>query len=119
MNTNIYVENPFSLKGKTMGQTLNNFTIIKSITIILMYASWLKKKNLCYFSLLSHTQIIFLKGDNPFSFLFHYAAPTFFFTVWYTSFLLFTISLYICETHVPSSVVTPRATQGVPRKTLT
>ena len=104
------MENPFSLKGKITGQTLNNFTIIKSITIILVYALWLKKKNLFYFSLLPHTQIIFLKGDNPFSFLFHYATPTFFFTVWYTSFLLFTISLYICETHVPSSVLTPCAT---------
>jgi len=30
---NIYVENPFSLKGKITGQILNNFTIIKSITI--------------------------------------------------------------------------------------
>ena len=37
-----------------MGQTLNNFTIIKSITIILVYVSGLKK-NLCCFSLLLHT----------------------------------------------------------------
>ena len=42
-----------------------------------MYASLLKKKNLSYFSLLSHTQIIFLRGGNHFSlfFFFHYAAP--------------------------------------------
>ena len=51
----IYVENPFSLKGKTP----NNFTIIKSITIILVYVSWLKK-NLSYFSLLSHTHTNYL-----------------------------------------------------------
>ena len=37
-----------------MGQTLNRFTIIKSITIILMYVPQLKK-NLSYFSLLTHT----------------------------------------------------------------
>ena len=83
------MENPFSLKGKTTGQISNNFTIIKSITIILVYASRLKKKKiLSYFSLLQHTQIIFLKGDNlfslffnmlhPISFSFHYAAPPFF-----------------------------------------
>ena len=52
--TNIYVENPFSLKGKITGQTPNNFTIIKSITIILMYVSRLKKKNSFVF-LYSHT----------------------------------------------------------------
>ena len=50
----IYEENPFSLKEKIMGQTLNRFTIIKSITIILMYVPRLKK-NLSYFSLLTHT----------------------------------------------------------------
>ena len=59
----IYVENPFSLKGKMKGQTPNNFVIIKSITIILVYVSRLKKKSLL-FSLLSHTLIIFLKGGN-------------------------------------------------------
>ena len=68
------MENPFSLKGKTIGQTPNNFTIIKSIIIILVYVSWLRK-NLSYFSLLSHTQIISLKGGNtlhsPFYFLLH------------------------------------------------
>ena len=47
---------PFLLKGKkkTMGQTSNNFTIIKPITIIFVYVSRLKK-NLSYFSLLTHT----------------------------------------------------------------
>ena len=34
--TNIYVENPFSLKLKTIGQTLNKSTIIKSITLSLL-----------------------------------------------------------------------------------
>ena len=43
------MKNHFSLKGKKekgkiTRQTLNNFTIIKSITIILMYVSQLKKK---------------------------------------------------------------------------
>ena len=48
-----------------MRQTSNNFTIIKSITIILVYVSRLKK-NLSYFSLLSHTHtlIISFKGSN-------------------------------------------------------
>ena len=78
----IYEENPFSLKEKIMGQTLNRFTIIKSITIILMYVPRLKK-NLSYFSLLTHTHthththtlIISLKDSNtllsPFYFLLH------------------------------------------------
>ena len=48
------MENPFSLKGKIIGQTLNNFTIIKSITIIVVYVSRLKKI-LSYSSLLSNT----------------------------------------------------------------
>ena len=68
------MENPLSLKGKTMGQTPNNFTIIKSITLILMYASRLKKKSLLFFFILTH-KIIFLKGGNtllsPFYFLLH------------------------------------------------
>ena len=66
------MENPFSLKEKIEGQTPNQFTIIKSITIILMYVSRLKK-NLFFF--FSHTQIISLKGGNtllsPFYFLLH------------------------------------------------
>ena len=85
-NTNIYMENPFSLKGKITRQTPNNFIIVKSITIILVYTSRLKKENFSYFSLLSHTKIFFFKGSNPFSlfsnmrhpvsFSFHCAAPT-------------------------------------------
>ena len=50
-------------KGKITGQILNNFTIIKSITISLMYISRLKKKS-PYFSLLSHTLIIYFKCGN-------------------------------------------------------
>ena len=85
-NTNIYVENPFFLKGKTTRQTSNNFTIIRSITIIRVYVSRLKK-NFSYFSLLSHThthththtQIISFKGGNtllsPFYFLLHAQLP--------------------------------------------
>ena len=48
------MENPFSLKGKITGQTLNNFTIIKSIKIIVVYVSRLKRI-LSYSSLLSNT----------------------------------------------------------------
>ena len=55
----IYVENPFSLKGNTTGQISNQFTIIKSITIIFVYISKLKK-NLSYFFLLSHTHTNYL-----------------------------------------------------------
>ena len=34
-NINIYVEKPFFLKEKIIGQTPNQLTIIKSITIII------------------------------------------------------------------------------------
>ena len=60
------MENPLVFKGKTIRQTQNNLTIIKSIIIILVYGSWLKK-NLSCFSLLNthtHTLIISLKGGN-------------------------------------------------------
>ena len=85
------MENSFFSKRKIMGQTPNNFTIIKSITIILVYASWLKKKNknLFYFSLLSQTHIFFLKGNNPFIFsLFTMGTHIFLFTVRCLFFLL-------------------------------
>ena len=59
------MENPFSLKGKTTGQTPNNITIIKSIGISLVYVSRLKKNLfLSFFFLLSHILIISLKGGN-------------------------------------------------------
>ena len=52
-------KNPFSLKGKTTKQILNNFTIIKSITIILVYASQLKKKKpLLFFFAFTHTNYL-------------------------------------------------------------
>ena len=57
------MENPFSLKGKTTGQTSNNFTIIKSITIILVYVPRLKK-NLFYFFTLSHTHQLSLSNTG-------------------------------------------------------
>ena len=60
----IYVENPFSLKGKITRQTLNQFhysQINYNISCVYLMA---KKKNLSYFSLLSHTLIIYLEGDN-------------------------------------------------------
>ena len=61
---NIYVENPFSWREKNTGQTLNNFTIIKSITIILVYVSQLKKNLSFFFFALTHTLIIFFKCSN-------------------------------------------------------
>ena len=70
----------FLLEGKKTRENLQIcFTIIKSITIFLVYVSWLKK-NFSYFSLLSHTlsmcltKVItfcslflgyLLNGDNP------------------------------------------------------
>ena len=51
----IYVENPLSLKGKTMGQTPNNFTMIKSIIIILVYVSQLKKISFIFLCFHTHT----------------------------------------------------------------
>ena len=60
----------FLLEGKTTGQTPNNFTIIKSITIILVYVSWLNKNFSC-FSLLSHTNYLSQKRQHfALSFLF-------------------------------------------------
>ena len=52
------MENPFSLKGKTMGQTLNNFTIVKLITIILVCVSQLKKISLIFLCSLTHTNYL-------------------------------------------------------------
>ena len=73
-NTNIYVENHFFLKGKTLRQTSNQFTIIKSITIIFVYVSRLKKNFTC-FSLLSHTLIISIKGGNILLSPFYFSSP--------------------------------------------
>ena len=41
-NTNIHLKNPFFLKEKTIEQTLNTFTIIKSITIIFKFTADLR-----------------------------------------------------------------------------
>ena len=54
-----------------MGQAPNNFTIIKSITIIFVYVSQLKK-NFLLFSLLSHTLINFFKDSNTLLSLFYF-----------------------------------------------
>ena len=66
MNTK-FTWKTLSLKGKkTTVQVSNNFTIIKSITIILVYVSRLKK-NLSYFFFAhthTHTLIISFKGNN-------------------------------------------------------
>ena len=59
----IYVENPFSLKGKIIGQTPNNFTIIKLITIIFVYVSRLKKISLVFFAL-THTNYLFQRQQH-------------------------------------------------------
>ena len=67
------MENPFSLslKRKTTGQTPNNFTIIKSITIIFVYISQLKKKNISLIFLCSHTcKLSLSKATILFSFIF-------------------------------------------------
>ena len=69
------MENSFSLMGKTTRRTSNNFTIIKSITIIFMYVSRIKKNLSYFFFTLTHILIISFKGDNTllfhFYFLFH------------------------------------------------
>ena len=52
-----------------MGQTPNNSTIIKSITIIIVYVSQLKKNLFC-FSLLSHTHYLSLSKVATLCFLF-------------------------------------------------
>ena len=57
------MENSFSLKGKTTRQTPNNFIIIKSISIILMYVSQFflkKKKSLLFFFTFTHTHTNYL-----------------------------------------------------------
>ena len=79
-NTNIYMENPFSLKGKITRQTPNNFIIVKSITIILVYASRLKKKKkpLLFFFALTHINYLSQMRQSFFSIL-QYATPCFFF----------------------------------------
>ena len=78
-NTNIYIENPFSLKGKIMGQTPNqfhNYQINYNISCICLMT---KEKYLLFFygsntlslcltvkekHLLSHTLVICLEGGN-------------------------------------------------------
>ena len=98
------MKNHFSLKGKKekgkiTRQTLNNFTIIKSITIILMYVSQLKKKIYIYifffFLFYCHThKLSFLKGNNPFSLLFLLCGTHLFFTVRH---LLFPLLVVFCS----------------------
>ena len=86
------MENPFSLSlmGKTMGQTPNNFTIIKLITIIFVYVSRLKKKKTSLIFLCSHTcKLSVSKATILFSFLFSLSGThLFLFTVLHLLFLL-------------------------------
>ena len=65
---NIYVKTFFSCSKKLRDKLRINFTIVKLITIILMYVPWLKKISFIFLS--SHTQINFLNSDNHLSFLF-------------------------------------------------
>ena len=92
------MKNPFSLKGKITGQISNNFTIIKSIIIILVYVSWLKKNLSCFFFPLIHILIIFFKGGN--TLLFFFSSPCTALS-WMSSFslsgsLLAALSLFSC-----------------------
>ena len=89
-------ENPFLFEGKTTGQSLNNFTIIKSIIIILVYALWLKKKKkISLIFLYSHTHKLFFSNiaipllypsicKHSSSFSFHCTTPTFLFLMRHT-----------------------------------
>ena len=79
------MENLFSLKGKITGQTLNNFTIIKSITIIIMYVSRLKENFSC-FSLLSYnTNYLFQRRQHFTLFFFFFSTYSFFLVVFFFS----------------------------------
>ena len=53
-----------------------------------------EKKNLSYFSLLSHTQIIFLKDSNSFALSFNLQAPFFFFFSLYNTYLSFSYAAH-------------------------
>ena len=74
-------EKPFLLEGKTMRQTPNNFTIIKSITISLVYVSRLKK-NLSFFVTLTHTNYLSQRQQHftLFSLLHSFLLVVFFFS---------------------------------------
>ena len=102
-NTNIYVENPFSLKGKTTGQTSNNFTIIKSITIILVYASQLKKKISLIFLCFHTHKLSFSKATILFLFFFTMRHPPFF-SLCGTLFFFFSLYLYIYVKHTSQAL---------------
>ena len=57
-NTMIYVENPFSLKGKTTGQTPNNFTILNRYYNTQRYNLSKEKFSFSFHSLLSSSLCI-------------------------------------------------------------
>ena len=73
-NTNIYIENPFSLKEKITGQTPNQFTIYQINYNNACVCFMIKEKSLLFF-FTTHTLIISLKSSNtllfPFYFLLH------------------------------------------------
>ena len=65
---------PILLKRKNHKTNSNQFTISKLITIILVYVSQLKK-NLSYFSSLSHSLIISIKGSNTLISPLYFSSP--------------------------------------------
>ena len=69
------MENPLSLKGKTTRQTPNNFTMIKSITIIFVYVSRLKKIYFIFLCFHTHTLIISFKGGKLLLSPFYFFSP--------------------------------------------
>ena len=77
------MENLLFSKEKTTWQILNNFIIIKSIKIIIVYVSGLKK-NLSYFSLFSHTYFLCLtvKKKNHLVFLCSHTHTNYLSEIW-------------------------------------
>ena len=101
-----------------MGQILNNLTIIKSITIIIVYTSPLKKKKNTTIFLYSHThKLSFSKGGHPFSFLFSLDGTHVFLTVWHLLFLLVCVVLFstphACLSYIQFCHLTLLGTYGV------
>ena len=84
-----------------MGQTLNNFTIIKLITIIIVYTSPLrkKKKSLLFFFTLTPTTYLSQKAAILFLLFFHYTAPMFFSPCGTSFFFLFVFCSLAHHTH--------------------
>ena len=95
----IYVKNIFSLKGKTMGETHNQFTIIKSIIIILVYVSRLKKNLSYFFFAFTHTNYLSQRRQH-FALFFLFSSPCTALSLScllsLSSFLLAALSIHLC-----------------------